>query len=159
MSKAYTSNLTRDQFELIEPLLPAAKSGGRPRSVCLWAVLNAIFYLVAQGCSWRDLPSDFPAWQTVYTYYRNWVKDGTWDALHSRLRGWSRAANDRVESPSEVILDSQSVPTALMVHRSVGYDVVKTTKGQKRHLMVDNLGLMMTVVVTVIIKPERAGGQ
>ncbi len=61
MSEAYTSNLTRDQFELIEPLLPPAKPGGRPRSVCLWAVLNAILYLVKQGCSWRDLPSDFPA--------------------------------------------------------------------------------------------------
>jgi len=159
MSKAYTSNLTRDQFELIEPLLPAAKPGGRPRSVCLWAVLNAIFYLVAQGCSWRDLPGDFPAWQTVYTYYRNWVKDGTWDALHGRLRGWTRADNDRPESPSEVILDSQSVPTAPMVHRSVGYDVAKATKGRKRHLVVDTLGLMMAVVVTAASVPERAGGQ
>ncbi|WOD40571.1 IS5 family transposase [Nodosilinea sp. E11] len=148
MSKAYTSNLTRDQFELIEPLLPAAKPGGRPRSVCLWAVLNAIFYLVAQGCSWRDLPGDFPAWQTVYTYYRNWVKDGTWDALH-----------DRPESPSEVILDSQSVAAAPMVHRSVGDDVAKATKGRKRHLVVDTLGLMMAVVVTAASVPERAGGQ
>ena len=67
MSKAYNSNLTRDQFELIEPLLPKAKPGGRPRTVCLWAVLNAIFYLVSQGCSWRELPGDFPAWQTVYS--------------------------------------------------------------------------------------------
>ncbi|MBU6230551.1 MAG: transposase [Cyanobacteria bacterium REEB459] len=81
MSKAYTSNLTRDQFELIEPMLPKAKPGGRPRTVCLWAMLNAIFYLVSQGCSWRDLPGDFPAWQTVYTDYRGWVKDGTWNAF------------------------------------------------------------------------------
>lgn len=159
MSKAYTSNLTRDQFELIEPLLPAAKPGGRPRTVCLWFVLNAIFYLVAQGCSWRDLPGDFPAWQTVYTYYRNWVKDGTWDTLHERLRGWTRAAHDRPESPSEVILDSQSVATAPMVHRSVGYDVAKATKGRKRHLVVDTLGLMMAVVVTAASVPERVGGQ
>jgi transposase len=76
MSKAYTSNLTRDQFELIEPMLPKAKPGGRPRTVCLWAVLNAIFYLVSQGCSWRELPGDFPAWQTVYTYYfLQWAMD------------------------------------------------------------------------------------
>jgi transposase len=159
MSKAYTSNLTRDQFELIEPLLPVAKPGGRPRTICLWAVLNAIFYLVAQGCSWRDLPGDFPAWQTVYTYYRNWVKDGTWDTLHERLRGWTRATHDRPESPSDVILDSQSVATAPMVHRSVGYDVAKATKGRKRHLVVATLGLMMTVVVTAASVPERAGGQ
>lgn len=119
MTKAYTSNLTRDQFEVIEPLLPAAKPGGRPRTTCLWAVLNALFYLVKQGCSWRDLPGDFPAWQTVYTYYRTWVNDGTWDAIHDRLRAWIRVSEGRHESPSEVILDSQSVawciePWALM---------------------------------------------
>ena len=159
MSKAYTSNLTCDQFELIEPLLPEAKPGGRPRTVCLWAVLNAIFYLVAQGCSWRDLPGDFPAWQTVYSYYRTWVKDGTWEAIHKRLRSWTRAVHDRMESPSEVILDSQSVPTAPMVHRSVGYDAAKVTKGRKRHLVVDTLGLMMAVVVTAANVPERTGGQ
>ena len=80
MTKAYTSNLTRDQFEWIEPLLSPAKPSSRPRTVGLWAVLNAIFYRVKQGCGWRDLPSDFPAWPTVYTDYRAWVKDGTWDA-------------------------------------------------------------------------------
>jgi putative transposase len=159
MNKAYTSNLTRDQFELIEPLLPKAKPGGRPRTVCLWAVLNAIFYLVAQGCSWRELPGDFPAWQTVYTYYRGWVKGGTWNAIHERLRGWTRASEGRPESPSEVILDSQSVPTAPMVHRSVGYDAAKARKGRKRHLVVDTLGLMMAVAITAAHIPERAGGQ
>ncbi len=159
MSKAYTSNLTRDPFELIEPLLPKAKAGGRTRTVCLWAVLNATFYRVAQGCSWRDLPGDFPAWQTVYIHYRNWVKDGTWDVLHIRLRGWTRVAADRPDSPSEVLLDSQNIPTAPMVHRSVGYDVAKATKGRKRHLVIDTLGLMMAVVVTAARVPERTGGQ
>lgn len=67
MSKVYSSNLNQAQFELIESLIPAAKPGGRPRKVDMWAVLNAIFYVVVQGCKWRDLPSDFPAWQTVYT--------------------------------------------------------------------------------------------
>lgn len=76
MSKAYSSNLTQSQFELIEPLIPVAKSGGRPREVEIWAVLNAIFYVLVQGCKWRDLPENFPAWQTVYTYFRNWRIDG-----------------------------------------------------------------------------------
>jgi len=67
MSTRYTSDLTPDQFALIEPLLPPAHPGGRPRTTCLHAVFNAILYLVVQGCKWRDLPSDFPAWQTVYT--------------------------------------------------------------------------------------------
>ena len=85
MTKAYSSNLTRDQFELIATLLPAAKPGGRPRSVCLWSVLNGILYVVVQGCKWRDLPGDLQPWQTVYTYFRNWKKDGTWQAVHTQI--------------------------------------------------------------------------
>lgn len=159
MSKEYSSNLTREQFELLEGLLPAAKPGGRPRSICLWAVLNAIFYVVVQGCKWRDLPGDFPAWQTVYTYFRNWKQDGTWEAIHAHLRGWSRAEAGRLESPSEVILDSQSVPTVAMVHEAVGYDAAKKTQGRKRHTVVDTLGLLMCVVVTAASVPEREGGK
>ena len=100
MVKFYSSNLTRTQIDLIQPLLPPAEPGGRPRSTSLWAVLNAIFYVVTQGCKWRDLPGDFPAWQTVYTYFRTWRKDSTWQALHARLRSWTRAAAGRPESPA-----------------------------------------------------------
>ena len=157
MTKAYSSNLTYDQFKLIEPLLPAAKPGGRPRSVCLWSILNGIFYVVVNSCKWRDLPGDLPPWQTVYTYFRNWRRDGIWKAIHQRLRGWTRAVSGRAESPSEVIIDSQSVPTATMVNQAVGYDGGKQIKGRKRHVIVDTLGLVMTVLVTAASKPERAG--
>lgn len=157
MTKAYSSNLTYDQFKLIEPLLPAARPGGRPRSVCLWSILNGIFYVVVNSCKWRDLPGDLPPWQTVYTYFRSWRKDGTWQAIHQRLRGWTRAVAGRAESPSEVIIDSQSVPTATMVNQAVGYDGGKKIKGRKRHVIVDTLGLVMTVLVTAASKPERAG--
>ena len=85
MSKAYPSNLTPAQYELLSDLLPEAKPGGRPRSVDLWEVLNAIFYILVEGVRWRALPGDFPAWQTVYTYFRNWRKDGTWLDIHDRL--------------------------------------------------------------------------
>lgn len=78
-------------------------------------------------CIWRDLPGEFPAWQTVYTYFRNWRQDGTWVMLHDRLRDWVRADNGRPLSPSEAIVDSQSVATATMVHESVGFDKVKHT--------------------------------
>jgi len=67
MSKAYSSNLTQDQWEVLERLIPAAKPGGRPREVEIWEVLNAIFYVLCQGYTWRNLPGDFPNWQTVYT--------------------------------------------------------------------------------------------
>lgn len=75
-------------------------------------MLNAIFYVLVQGCKWRDLPGDFPAWQTVYTYFRNWRIDGTWIEIHARLRLWTRVDHERLPSPSEAIVDSQSVETA-----------------------------------------------
>ena len=159
MTKAYTSNLTRDQFELIEPLIPAAKPGGRPRTVDIFAVVNAILYVVVQGCKWRDIPGDLPNWSTVYTYFRNWRNDGTWQMIHDRVYGWVRADNDRPLSPSEAIIDSQSVATDTMVGEAVGYDAGKKTKGRKRHTMVDTLGLVLRVVVTAASTPERAGGK
>jgi transposase len=75
MSKSYSSDLTYAQYERLRDLLPEAKPGGRPRSVELWEVLNAIFYLLVKGVRWRALPGDFPAWQTVYSYFRKWRKD------------------------------------------------------------------------------------
>lgn len=159
MTKEYSSNLSYDQFALLAPLLPPAKPGGRPRSVCLRSVFNAMFYVVVHGCKWRDLPGDFPAWQTVYTYFRNWKMDETWDRIHERLRGWSRAAAGRPESPAEVILDSQSVPTVAMVQKAVGYDAAKKTKGRNRPTVVDTLGWLMCVVVTAASGPEREGGK
>jgi transposase len=77
MTKAYPSSLTLAQYELLSDLIPPAKPGGRPRSVDIWQVLNAIFYVLYEGCRWRALPGDFPCWQTVYTYFRNWRNDGT----------------------------------------------------------------------------------
>jgi putative transposase len=106
MSKAYSSNLKRSQFELIEPLIPAAKPGGRPREVNMWAVINAIFSVLVQGCKWRDLPEEFPPPQTVYTYFRNWRIDGTWIDIHDHVRAWTRADCERHSSPDEVIVDS-----------------------------------------------------
>ena len=159
MPKAYTSSLSHAQFELIEPLLPKAKPGGRPRKVDLFIVLNAILYVVVQGCKWRDLPGDLLPWSTAYTYFRNWRKDGTWTVLHHRVRGWVRADAGRHESPSEAILDSQSVTTATMVNKAVGFDAGKKTKGRKRHAVVDTLGLLLCVVVTAASLPEREGGK
>lgn len=159
MSKAYSSNQLREQRELLAPLIPPAKPGGRPRQVDIWAVINAILYVLSQGCTWRDLPNDFPNWQTVYTYFRNWRDDRTWLAIHDRLRDWTRAVDDCAPSPSEVIVDSQSVPTATMVSESVGYDGAKQTKGRKRHLRVDPKGLILRVLVTAANVPEREGGK
>jgi putative transposase len=159
MSKAYSSNLTQDQWELLEPLIPPAKPGGRPREVEIWEVLNAIFYLLCEGCRWRNLPGDFPNWQTVYTYFRNWRLDGTWLQIHDRLHQWVRLDNEREPSPSEVIVDSQSVKTAARVSEAVGYDAGKQIKGRLRHLTVDTLGLVLRVLVTAASIGEREGGK
>ena len=159
MTKAYSSNLSQDQFELLATLIPPAKPGGRPRTVDMWAVLNAILYVVVQGCKWRDIPGDLPPWPTVYTYFRKWRNDGTWVAMHDRLHGWARADKGRQQSPSEAIIDSQSVASATMVNEAVGYDAAKNKKGRKRHTAVDTLGLVLRVVVTAASVPERAGGK
>ncbi|NEQ26088.1 MAG: IS5 family transposase [Microcoleus sp. SIO2G3] len=159
MSKAYPSNLTLEQFELLAPFIPPSKPGGRPRSVEMWDILNAIFYVLCEGCRWRSLPGDFPAWQTVYTYFRNWRIDGTWVRMHDHLREWVRVDNDRETSPSEAVLDSQSVKTAARVSEQVGFDAGKVIQGRKRFLSVDTLGLVLRVLVTAASVGEREGGK
>lgn len=118
-----------------------------------------IFYLLAEGCRWRALPHDFPAWQTVYTYFRQWQADGTWLQIHDALHDRCRVIEGREISPSETMLDSQSVKSATRVHEDVGYDGAKQIKGRKRHLTVDCLGLILRVWVTAASLPEREGGK
>lgn len=159
MSKAYPSNLTLTQYEFVSDLIPDAKSGGRPREVDMWEILNAILYVLVEGVRWRALPGDFPAWQTVYTYFRNWRKDGTWMSIHDRLREWTRIEQNRHSSPSEAIIDSQSVKSAAGVNEAVGFDGAKLIKGRKRFLTVDTLGLVLRVLVTAASVGERDGGK
>lgn len=159
MSQAYPSNLTRDQYEFLSELIPPAKTGGRPREVDLWEVLNAIFYVLVEGCRWRALPSDFPAWQTVYTYLRHWRMDGTWISIHDQLHEWVRIEAQRHPSPSEAIIDSQSVKSAAGVHQQVGFDGGKQITGRKRFLTVDTLGLVLRVFVSAAKLGEREGGK
>lgn len=159
MSKAYPSNLTRAQYEFLSDLIPEPKAGGRPREVDMWEILNAIFYVLCEGVRWRALPGDFPPWQTVYTYFRNWRKDGRWLHIHDSLREWTRIEIERHRSPSEAIIDSQSVKSAAMVSQSVGFDAGKKIKGRKRFITVDTLGLVLRVLVMAANVGEREGGK
>ena len=109
--RGYATDLTDDQWELLEVCIPESKPGGRPRTTAVREVLNAIFYLERSGCAWRLLPHDFPKWETVYTYFRNWKLDGTWDRIHDTLRDATRQLDGRNEEPSAGIIDSQSVKT------------------------------------------------
>jgi putative transposase len=109
--RAYPTDLTDDAWRVLEPLVPGAKPGGRPRSTDPREVLNAIRYLLRAGCAWRLLPHEFPAWQTVYAYFRAWEADGTWERIAGALRRDLRAARGRQPEPSAAILDSQTVKT------------------------------------------------
>lgn len=159
MKASHPSNLTPDQWELLQSLIPPAKLGGRPRSVDMQTVINAILYILCAGCAWRMLPSDFPSWKTVYHYFRAWRNDGTWERINHKLHQWVRVSENRDASPSAAILDSQLVKTATPAAIEVGYDSAKQTKGRKQHLLVNTLGLVLMVVVTAANVPERAGAK
>ena len=109
--KTYPSDLTDKQWELLSPLLPAAKPGGRPRTVELREILNAILYVLRTGCAWRMLPHDLPPWQTVYKYFRGFSEDGTWERVHDAMRPNVREGEGRSAMPTAAIIDSQSVKT------------------------------------------------
>ena len=108
---AYPSDLTDAQWRLIEKRVPPAKPGGRHRSVDVREVMNGILYLVRTGCSWRQLPHDFPPWGTVHYYYWSFRQQGIWQEIHDALRSKVRVAAGRKVSPSAAIIDSQSVKT------------------------------------------------
>lgn len=107
--KPYPSDLTDAQWEELTLLLPSAKPGGRHRSADLREVVNGILYVLRSGCPWRMLPHDLPPWGTVWWYFRQWRKDGTWERIHETLRPKVREAVGREPTPSAAIIDSQSV--------------------------------------------------
>jgi putative transposase len=109
--KPYPSDLTDEQWALIEDLLPPAKPGGRPREVSLREVVNAIMYLLRTGCAWRLLPHDFPKWNIVYHYFWQFRREDIWRDIHDLLRDELRIKEGRAVSPSAAVIDSQSVKT------------------------------------------------
>lgn len=111
LRKEYPSDLTDAEWKVIEPLLPEESAIGHPREVDFREIVNAIFYVQREGCTWRGLPGDFPPWQTVYNYLRHWQKLGIWQQVHDQLRTQVRQAMGKREQASAAILDSQSVKT------------------------------------------------
>jgi len=156
--KAYDTDLSDVEWNQLRPLLPKARFGGRPRTVDVREILNAIFYITKAGCQWRMLPHEFPPWQTVYTYFRNWQQDGTWESVHDFLRRKLRRKDGRAGSASAAIIDSQTMRAA-EEPRDTGYDAGKKIKGRKRHLLVDTLGLIIAAMVHSAGIQDRDGGR
>lgn len=146
--KPYPSDLTDRQWALLEPLVPPARPGGRPRKADMREVLNALFYHTREGGSWRALPHDFGVpWKTAYNYFQWFTWDGTWQKILDALRPQVRARAGRAPTPRVACIDSQSAKTA-GGGQEVGTDGGKRVRGRKRHVVVDTLGLLLAVTVT-----------
>ncbi len=157
--KVYTSDVKDDEWKIIKDLLDKmlAKSSprGRPSKIDLREIYNAICYVLRNGCSWRNLPKDFPKWESVYYHFDKWRKLGIWRKINKILRRWLRKRNQRQESPSIAIVDTQSVKGT--VHAGNGYDGGKKANGRKKHLLVDTMGFILMVLVTPANISDRKG--
>ena len=157
MRKAYPTDLSEDEWKVIEPHMPTPKGHGRPRIHSLHEILNAIFYVLRTGCQWRMLPHDFPRWPTVYHYFRKWRIDGTWERINRAIRERLRVRLKRDPQPSAGIVDSQSIKTSGVGGEERGYDGGKKIDGRKRHLLVDTEGFVLEAKVHSAKISEQEG--
>lgn len=156
-TQTYPTDLKYTEWQQIEQYFAPCKLG-RPRKWEQWLIVNAIFYVTRTGCQWRMLPTNLPPWQTVYGYYRRWLKAGLWADINAALVRQVRIQEGREPEPSAAVMDSQSVKTS-EGGEARGVDVYKQTPGRKRHIVVDTLGLLLMVVVHSASLQDAAGGQ
>ena len=158
--QTYPSDTSEEQWALIEPLLPAVNTGGRPEKHPRRAIVDAILYVVRTGCAWRQLPADFPPWQTVYWYFVRFEQAKATEKILPVVREQLRLQEGRNPEPSAGLIDSQSVKGADTVGRDTrGYDAGKKINGRKRFIVTDTLGLLLVVVVLSAGVQDRDGAK
>ncbi|HWG46496.1 MAG TPA: IS5 family transposase [Gemmataceae bacterium] len=156
-TQSYPSDITDEQWALIEPHIPVYP-GGRPRTTDLRDVVDAVFYVLRTGCQWRYLPKDFPPKSTVWRYFDEWRHNGTLDTIHDRLRKKVRTAEKPYSPRTTASVDSQSVDTTSGGEER-GRDNAKNVDGRKRHIVVDSMGLLLAVLVTAASVDDAKAAQ
>jgi len=156
-TKRYPTDLTDEEWKKVEPFLPCAARTGRKRLVDLREILNAIRYVARTGCGWRMLPKDFPPWQTVYWWFRRFVRLLLFRTIHDVTLMLDRERAGREASPSAGILDSQSVKAPAAKTR--GFDGGKKIVDRKRHIAVDTDGRLLMINLTTADISDSAGAQ
>jgi transposase len=164
----YPSDITQDQFEIIRPQLENFKKTTKPRQLSLYDIFCGVLYVLKSSCQWRMLPSDFPKWGTVYSYFRQWnhkpeLATGETEGplsvleklLYEHVAAW-READGRDAKTTLGIVDAQSVKNTDTADEK-GYDAGKKVSGIKRHIVVDTNGLPHAIVVTTANVTDREG--
>jgi transposase len=152
----YASDTTNKEWALIAPFLPSPNLIGRPRKIELRAVVDAILYMAATGCQWRQLPKEFPPYSTVQGYFYAWSREGRWASINHALVMVSREAQGREASPTAGVIDSQSVKTTESGGPR-GFDAGKKINGRKRHIVVDTTGHLVGLEIHAADIQDRDG--
>lgn len=159
--QAYQSDLKDQEWKYLKRFLPQPSTlgtRGRPQEWPMREIVNALLYLLRTGCQWRMLPHDLPPWQTVYYHHRKWRRNRLWEKINRLLRRQVRQQVGHEATPSAAIVDAQSVKTTL-VKGERGYDAGKRVNGRKRHIVVDTMGLLLSVLVTTGNVQDKPGGK
>lgn len=153
----YQSDVTDEEWRLIEPHLPPTRQTGRPRAWPLREIVNGIFYVMRSGCPWRQLPTDLPPWGPVYRWFAAWRDTCLFEKINHALVMTDRERVGRQASPSAAIIGSQSVKTTEAAGPR-GYDADKKINGRKRHALVDTDGRGLVLEPHPASIQDRDGG-